>query len=1009
MQPHEINSASDEVITHATDEYFRLADAGSAPELEAFVANYPQVVDALRRIIPALDAVRKATGGLEFDGENLGSGNLDTAVPLGDFLLHREIGRGGMGVVYEATQLSLSRRVAVKVLPFAATLDENRIKRFRNESLAVAALDHPNIVEVYGVGCERGVHYYAMRYIEGCSLADIVSSQSNKQVSEVATQRQSQRDSTRSLEVVSTDEATQRSNSTVKLVGEQTLSSFSVRGSVGFRTVAGVIAQVARALEHAHRQGIVHRDIKPSNLMIDANGKPWVTDFGLAQVVSSDSLTLTGDLVGTLRYMSPEQVGNDPIDYRTDIYSLGATLYELLALRPMFSGNNSVDLLQQIRHDSPQRPTRIDASIPRELETIILKATDKEVLNRYSTAAALADDLQAWLDGKPIAASPITSLARTWRWSRRNPLVASLVAATCLLLACVAAVSSSAALQISRQRDQIGAQRDAISTERDRAMSAIRTMTSNRAIDFWGEGSALTIDQRTFFEEVVELFAAYTVADHSHGDQAQKANAFQQMGSTLSLLGRAPEAIEAYRHAIQLQKEIVADFPMDMNLVRDLARTRRMLGRELNNIADWPAAEHQLGLAVGDWEALLQTNHGATEDDRLDFAKCLHSYGAAFNRQGKWVQAREKFDHSLELCEALSIDTGNYDRTKIETIKEAASILHSRAIMDKELSNFDASIMDLDAAISLLEDLRAAGQGNRQVRSLLTVLHSTCGNSHRHLDHFELAKIHHRQAVALAAALVADYPNIQEYLSDLASHQNNLAVLLVNVKEYEEAESLLLALVKLYDRLIELTPGDVNLRVSRAGTISNTGKLYEFSGNNELAVEWFELAIESTQAILAEYPAVDRAGLFQRNATWARAKALDMLQRHKEAKQSWEHAKALDTRENLDIDAGLALNRARLGDSEFALAEAERLLATDTTDREVLFDVARIFAVEAERTTDDDLAEDLTIRTIAELTRAIDSGFYRLELIDGEPAFEAFFTRPEFQNQRARLETLLPR
>jgi serine/threonine protein kinase len=289
-----------------------------------------------------------------------------------------------MGVVYEAEQISLSRRVALKVLPFAATMDPRQLERFHNEARAAAGLHHTNIVPVYSVGCERGVHFYAMQLIEGRPLSDFI--------------RQFQQDAGRKgpSPAASADRTTAYAPpgaapcaDTPPAARHSTLSAGPARGREYFRRVAEWSVQAAEALDHAHQTGVVHRDVKPANLLVDASGRLWVADFGLAHIQHGDAgLTLTGDLVGTLRYMSPEQAlaQRVVIDHRTDVYSLGATLYELLTLRPVFDGADRQELLRQIAFEEPKPPRRVNKAVPAELETIVLKALEKNPADRYATA-----------------------------------------------------------------------------------------------------------------------------------------------------------------------------------------------------------------------------------------------------------------------------------------------------------------------------------------------------------------------------------------------------------------------------------------------------------------------------------------------------------------------------------------------------------------------------------------------------------------------------------------------
>src|SRR5207245_1307861 len=349
---------------------------------------------------------------------------------IGEFRLLREIGRGGMGVVYEAYQTSLNRRIALKVLPFAAAFDPKQLKRFDNEARAAAQLHHTNIVPVFAVGHERGVHYYAMQLIDGQSLAALIEELGRNEPSAwrqaVSRDKVPARDSPVAAEQSSVAEQLAKHNG-----GSETAAAHhasltterSTRRTSFFRTVAQLMQKAAEALEHAHQAGVVHRDIKPANLLLDVRGNLWITDFGLALFQSTTGLTMTGELLGTLRYMSPEQVSakRGEVDQRTDIYSLGVTFYELLTLCPAFDGQDRNELLTQIAFDDPPAPRRRDRAIPVELETIVLKAIAKEPAERYATAQQMAEDLQRFLDDKPILARRPSAADRTRKWMRRHP------------------------------------------------------------------------------------------------------------------------------------------------------------------------------------------------------------------------------------------------------------------------------------------------------------------------------------------------------------------------------------------------------------------------------------------------------------------------------------------------------------------------------------------------------------------------------------------------------------
>ena len=369
-----------------------------------------------------------------------------------------------MGIVYEARQLSLGgRRVAVKILSAAAALDPRQMRRFQIEVQAAACLDHEHVVPVYSVGHERGVPFYVMRLIEGRSLAQIILELRRGDGHETADQETGDRiepdamSTTLAKDITSgrllpeadrvalgkpsADTTTQticvetRPRSFDNSPPEDATSSSPATGSstgdrIYFRTVAGLGVQAAEALDYAHREGILHRDVKPANLLVDLRGHLWVADFGLARLRGESDLTRTGDLIGTLRYMSPEQAlgRRVPLDYRTDVYSLGVTIYEMLTLRPALGGNDRAQLLRRIAEEEPQPPRRLNPRIPRDLETVVLKAMAKEPARRYQSAGELAADLGRFQAGLPVLARRTPIWRRVVTWGKNHRMTATLMA-----------------------------------------------------------------------------------------------------------------------------------------------------------------------------------------------------------------------------------------------------------------------------------------------------------------------------------------------------------------------------------------------------------------------------------------------------------------------------------------------------------------------------------------------------------------------------------------------------
>jgi WD40 repeat protein/serine/threonine protein kinase len=482
------SGAERDILGELAEDYAARLRRGEDPPLSDYTERYPELAEEIRELFPALAVMEQLkSGGSQGMGPPPGRAGTSRD-RLGDYLILREVGRGGMGVVYEAEQESLGRHVALKVLPAHALTDARIVLRFRREAKAAARLHHTNIVPVFGVGEHEGIHYYVMQFIQGRGLDEVIKELRRLRqpgpptgagrsipgpgygmvsAADVAIALASgqfarppsttvgsdpgawlpRRDDAGAMPTASFRAAgsgngalpdSPGSRSTAAddggapgpasgLGGLADPATSSAASRRYWREVARIGVQVARALEYAHAQGILHRDIKPSNLLLDLQGTVWVADFGLAKAIADADLTHTGDVVGTLRYMAPERF-NGRADPRSDLYALGLTLYELLTLRPAFEAADRNRLIRQITEEEPPRPRRLVPEIPRDLETICLKCIEKRPSARYASAEALAGDLERWLEGRPITARPVSALERAAKWARRKPALAGLIA-----------------------------------------------------------------------------------------------------------------------------------------------------------------------------------------------------------------------------------------------------------------------------------------------------------------------------------------------------------------------------------------------------------------------------------------------------------------------------------------------------------------------------------------------------------------------------------------------------
>lgn len=503
-----------DILDVLAEEFIERHRRGEQPSIAEYEARAPEHAEEIRDLFPAL-AVMEQAASVDEPEEDVGQQTLgwqnttqssDNPKRIGDYRIIREIGRGGMGVVYEAEQMSLGRYVALKVLPRHLTLGVRERRRFEREAKAAAKLHHTNIVPVFGVGDQGGIHYYVMQFIQGLGLDEVLSElqqiwgeggasgdlPSNLQVSErrsgtaireftarhaahtLVSGQLGKTEFGHALEEKNVPDATEgvlpgkpaeeAASETGRLSDSFTLSSSSLNLSQSdantiskdassqqsyWVSVARIGVQTAGGLQYAHEQGILHRDIKPSNLLLDTNGTVWITDFGLAKSDDQDNLTNTGDIIGTLRYMAPEMFSGNA-DVRSEVYAVGLTLYEMLTLRAAFDEKDRHRLIKQVTSGEPRRVERLNSKVPRDLAIIVNKAIEVDPSHRYQTAGELADDLQRFINDEPIKARRTSALERLQRWARHNTTVAASLLAVLLLLVVVAVGSSIAAVNFGQ-------------------------------------------------------------------------------------------------------------------------------------------------------------------------------------------------------------------------------------------------------------------------------------------------------------------------------------------------------------------------------------------------------------------------------------------------------------------------------------------------------------------------------------------------------------------------------
>lgn len=568
----------DPVETLATD-FLERQRRGEAPTIDEYVDEYPQLADEIRNLFPTIAAMEDWKSLEESHSDRPVSPETFGLKTFGDFRILREIGRGGMGIVYEAEQESLGRRVAVKVLPRQSLPGERHVQRFQREARTAANLHHTNIVPVFGVGQQEGHHYYVMQVIHGVALDQFIT------------------------------------------------ASYAAGDRIDWQRIARFAIQAAAAMHYAHRQGVLHRDIKPANLLLasDESGEHehvWITDFGLALALESDAeRSDTVATAGTLRYMPAEQLDGKPIA-QSDIYSLGLTLHELLTGRPAYQESAPSQLLQRIRQGDITPLRAIDRNLPRDLEAILLKATAKDVSQRYGTAKDLADDLERLLANRPVLARRITPVGRAIRWMQRNPLAAVLSCiASVLLIGVITATTlgyiwaKAGERRESALRQSEQEQRLSEAEQRQRAEAALQVamesleelfaqIESNRR-----PGQRLDPNQArgmlgalgrmlAFYEQLAEQ------GQDGHESQVRVTEALRRMGDLRRNLHEYEDAEAALLAAIASLDRLIDDTPDETKLHIQHARANYTLGRVYSDMGRGDEGDALIQLAITELEEL---------------------------------------------------------------------------------------------------------------------------------------------------------------------------------------------------------------------------------------------------------------------------------------------------------------------------------------------------------------------------------------------------------------------
>ncbi|MEM9656913.1 MAG: protein kinase, partial [Planctomycetota bacterium] len=835
-----------ERIVQILDEYMAAAERGESISPSELLAQHPGDASQLRGYLSGLKLLQNAAaqtldpaffspGAAQADATNPEATDADaTDRRIGDFRILREVGRGGMGVVYEAEQVSLTRRVALKVLPRLAAYDQTQLHRFRIESTAAASIEHPHIVPVYAIGEEHGVHFYAMQFIDGKSLAELIDdiSKTDRPAGFATTVA---KDSTTPMSVSSAGRSASSQTPSREFPSCQTLPNRALRDHV--RRIAQFGVEAADALHAAHSYGVVHRDVKPSNLLIDANDKLWVADFGLARRCVGSDLTQTGDILGTLRYMSPEQaLGRGHLmDHRTDVFSLGVTLYEAACWQHPIAEGDTKGVAHEWRHVRPIR--QIDRRIPADFETIILKCQAEAPADRYASAADLADDLRRYLADEPILARRPGVVSRVGKWAlRHRRTVASAAAAAIIAFAAV----STALVVVAREQN--ATETHLLAAQRDRQQ--LRKVLDELGSELAEQLAAVPGAEGIRYQLLQKSLQYYKQIAQQAADDPTLATdvalAHSKMGELHERLGEQQEALAEHRRARDLLDEQLRQSPDDPNLLRGLAVSLNNVGALLSSAGNYDEAFFSCQRALEIQQRLAPDSPESLSDQAATYT----NLGVVHKSRGDLDQAADAFTTAEKLHERMEDDSPTEEARR----RRALGFLNLASIF--ETSDAAQAGRHYDEAIRLQTDLLEDHPHNPIYLSDLARSHNNKGYLEATRAKWSSAEALYRKALKVQRRLVDSMPAVAGYRRDLAVSQNNLGMALTQSNKLDrseprfgEAERLFGEAAQQQEKLLKASPGDVQTLSALGGITNNMGMLHQAQEDWSQARGFFEQAV----------------------------------------------------------------------------------------------------------------------------------------------------------------------
>ncbi len=814
----ELDEATQERIVAVLDLYLTQIESGTLPSIDAIVAEHPDLEGPLRKSLESLRWLHEVPKppNEQLHGSTVTDLTWTNPRVLDGYVIGRELGRGAMGVVYAARLESADHEVAIKVLDASGLNDRGRIARFRREARAAESLNHPSIVPVYQIGCAKGRHYYTMKLIAGESLA------------------------------LHIDRVFNRRPIPESVDGSTVPNEEPIPSQNRYQRLAGEMANVADALHAAHTTGIVHRDIKPSNVLMDTSGHLWITDFGLAHVDDGRSLTCSGDIIGTFQYMSPEQASGkqETIDRRSDIYSLGATLYELFTGHPPYSGLDPAEILQRIQSTEPVRPSTYDDDLPRDLETIIQRSMRPDKSDRYQSAALLAEDLMRFSAGEPILAAPVSLRERTKNWIH----IRSTWIATALVISMIGliALGIHSIRMESMQATQREATRHADENYRQ-ARRAVDTLGLQMAEQLGTIAGAEEV-RRKMFEETLGYYEGFIASANRDPRLATDvAQTRLKIARLVRTIGSVDEIEHAYRDAVNSLRTLCngkVEDPILLTLHRALIEWSMIR-------SDQGDQESSKQIASEADTVAGRLSHQANRERSM--ALSHHTRAMVAFREHDLERALAEGNLAVGLLQKTISSRADVDENTEYTEEYLADALVNLSVILGESGRDQAAALAATQGLALRQYAMQTGPSPDKLKRLAL--------AHNNIASLQWRSGKPKEAIESYRTAIDLFDQVGERVAahlqpkrELSVSLNNLGMAYSSIDAYHDAEQAFRRGIGLSGIAADADPNDAGASQRAAGIWNNLGVLLKKQGDRAGAAEAFRKASEYQQRVCRLLP-----------------------------------------------------------------------------------------------------------------------------------------------------------